>query len=150
MYHHDRVCRARRRDDGDADHAYVDEGSARRRTQDRHGDRRGTQLRSSRRSVGDHRMIRSIGAVFAGILVNFMLSLGTDVVLHSTGVFPGWGQPMSDGLFAVALAYRLVYTVLGGYLTARLAPANPMKHVMILGIIGIVLGTAGAVGTWNK
>jgi hypothetical protein len=95
-------------------------------------------------------MIRSIGAVFAGILVNFMLSLGTDVVLHSTGVFPGWGQPMSEGLFAVALAYRLVYTVLGGYLTARLAPANPMKHVMILGIIGIVLGTAGAVGTWNK
>jgi hypothetical protein len=95
-------------------------------------------------------MIRSVGAVFAGILVNFVLSLGTDVVLHSSGVFPGWGQPMSDGLFAIALAYRLVYTVLGGYVTARLAPANPMKHVVILGIIGIVLGTAGAATTWNK
>jgi hypothetical protein len=95
-------------------------------------------------------MMRSVGAVFAGILVNFVLSLGTDVLLHSSGVFPGWGQPMSDKLFAVALAYRLVYTVLGGYLTARLAPRNPMKHALILGVIGVVLATAGAAATWNK
>jgi hypothetical protein len=95
-------------------------------------------------------MIRSVGAVFAGILVNVILSTAMDAVLHSTGVFPGWGKAMPDHLFAVALAYRLVYTVLGGYVTARLAPRDPMKHAIILGVIGIVLATAGTVATWNK
>jgi hypothetical protein len=95
-------------------------------------------------------MMRSVGVVFAGILVNFVLSLGTDVVMHKTGVFPGWGQAMATTLFAVALAYRLIYTVIGGYVTAALAPRDPMKHAVILGVIGIVLATAGAAATWNK
>lgn len=94
-------------------------------------------------------MIRSIGAVFAGILVNVVLSLGTDQVLHLLGVYPPWGQRMSDALFGLALAYRLVYTVLGGYVTARLAPQNRMKHVMILAAIGLVLATAGVAMTWE-
>lgn len=95
-------------------------------------------------------MMRSVAAVLAGILVNVVLSLGTDVVMHKTGVFPGWGQAMAASLFALALAYRLVYTVIGGYVTAALAPKDPMKHAVILGVIGIVLATAGAVATWNK
>ena len=57
---------------------------------------------------------RSILAVLAGFLVTAVLSLGTDVVMHATGAFPGWGQAMSDGLFVWASAYRVVFTVLGG------------------------------------
>jgi hypothetical protein len=95
-------------------------------------------------------MIRSVAAVFAGILVNFVLSLATDVVMHKTGVFPGWGQAMAPSLFALALTYRLIYTVIGGYVTAAIAPRDPIKHAVILGVIGIVLATAGAAATWNK
>ena len=47
-------------------------------------------------------------------------------------------------LNALALSYRIVYTLLGGFITARLAPHTPMRHVMILAIIGLVAGMAGA------
>lgn len=96
------------------------------------------------------RIGRSIGAIVAGLLAIFVLSLGTDVVLHATGVFPPWFQYMSDSLFVLAMAYRCVYSVLGAYLTARLAPQRPMQHALILGVIGVLLSTLGTIGTWNK
>jgi hypothetical protein len=86
---------------------------------------------------------RSTGAVLAGFLAVFVLSLGTDQVLHMLNVYPPWGQPMSGGLFAVATAYRIVYTVAGGYITARLAPHAPLRHALILGLVGLVPGIAG-------
>ena len=92
---------------------------------------------------------RSIGALAAGFFVTAALSLGTDVVMHSTGVFPGWGEPMSDGRFAWATVYRVAFTILGGYCTARLAPRRPMAHVVWLGVIGTAVATAGAAATWN-
>jgi hypothetical protein len=94
-------------------------------------------------------ILRSFGAVVAGLLIIFALSLGTDVVMHATGIFPPWFQPMAGPLWVFALAYRSVYAVLGGYVTARLAPNNPMKHAMLLGVIGVVLSLAGLVSTWN-
>jgi hypothetical protein len=92
------------------------------------------------------RLARSAGAVLAGLAAVFVLSLGTDQVLHVLGVYPPWGQPMYDpGLNLLALAYRTVYAVLGSWIAARLAPRNPMRHAMALGIVGLVLSTAGAV-----
>jgi hypothetical protein len=91
----------------------------------------------------------SVGAVAAGFIVTALLSVGTDAVMHRTGIFPVSGQPMSDGLFAWAAAYRIAFTVLGGFVTARLAPRQPMLHVLILGAIGALAATAGTVATWN-
>ena len=34
-------------------------------------------------------------------------------------------------------------------ITAGLAPANPMKHALILGVVGVILGLVGVVFTWN-
>jgi hypothetical protein len=95
-------------------------------------------------------VLRSIAAVFAGVLAVFVLSLGTDVVLHATGVFPPWFQPMSGALFMLALGYRIVYGIAGGYITARLAAYRPMAHAVALGGVGLLLSIAGAAGTWNK
>lgn len=50
---------------------------------------------------------------------------------------------MAAGLFGIATGYRLLFQVLGGWLTARLAPVKPMKHVWILGGIGQVLSLLG-------
>lgn len=87
---------------------------------------------------------RSIWAVVAGVLVNF-IAAPVDAVLHATGVYPPVdAPPMSDGLFGVAFAYRIALAVAGGWATARLAPANRMKHVWVLAGIGLVLSTAGA------
>jgi len=101
-------------------------------------------------STGAHprRLLRSIGAVLLGFITVVVLSLATDQVLHVLQVYPPWGQPMFDpGLNLLALSYRIAYTVVGSYLTARLAPQNPMRHALALGVIGTVVGTAGAIAT---
>ena len=91
-------------------------------------------------------MARSIVAVFAGFVAVVVLSLATDQVLHVLDVYPPWGEPMYDtGLNALALTYRIIYTLLGGFVTARLAPRAPMQHVMVLALIGLAAGTAGAI-----
>jgi hypothetical protein len=90
---------------------------------------------------------RSTLAVIAGFAAIFVLSLGTDQIFHSLRVYPPWGEPMrATSLNLLALAYRLVYDTFGCYLTARLAPRNPMRHALTLGGIGFVLSTLGAIG----
>jgi hypothetical protein len=94
------------------------------------------------------RVLSSAGAVLAGLVLVAVLSLGTDQVLHDTGVYPPMGQPMmSPWLNALALGYRFVFTVAAGYLTARLAPGAPMRHVWVLAMIGLALATLGAIAT---
>src|SRR5260370_14025855 len=93
---------------------------------------------------------RSIGAVVAGIVMGVVLTLITDVVLHGMGVFPPWGQPVSDGPLVLATAYRIVFGIVGSYVAARLAPDRPMRHAIIAGFIGFVVSIVGAVVTWNK
>jgi hypothetical protein len=90
---------------------------------------------------------RSAAALFAGFFAVVFLSLGTDQLLHTLGVYPPWGEPMnetSDNL--LALGYRCVYGAVGSYIAAWLAPRNPMRHALILGAVGFVLSVAGAVG----
>jgi hypothetical protein len=86
--------------------------------------------------------------VLAGFFAVVILSLGTDQVLHMLKVYPPWGEPMRDpGLNLLALAYRIVFTFFGGYLAARLAPRNPMRHAFVLAIIGLVMGVMGVIAT---
>jgi hypothetical protein len=92
---------------------------------------------------------RSAIALISGFLVGLILSLGTDQILHALKIYPPWGQTMSDQLFALASAYRIVYTILGAYVAARLAPDRPMWHAMVLGWIGFVISLIGAAVTWN-
>jgi len=93
---------------------------------------------------------KSIGAVLAGVITIVALSAGTDFVLESLGIF----TPPDQGFFTpwmlmLALVYRSIYAVAGGYVTAILAPDRPMRHAIILGIIGIVASTVGAVVAWD-
>ncbi len=96
------------------------------------------------------RLGRSIWAIVAGFLAAVILSIGTDVVLHKLGIYPALGQRMADGLFVWATAYRTIYAIFGSYMTARLAPRRPMGHAMLGAAIGMMIGTAGAIATWNK
>lgn len=96
------------------------------------------------------RMGRSILAVLAGVVVGVALSIGTDAMLHLAGIFPELGRQMSDGLFGLATAYRIVYGILGSYVIARLAPDHPMQHALIGGVLGLLVSIVGAVATWNR
>ena len=89
--------------------------------------------------------LASTGAVVAGFLVTAVASIATDALMHAAGVFPDNAQRMSGTLFALAAAYRALFTIAGGYTTARLAPSRPMRHAWILAGIGLAAGLAGVV-----
>ena len=97
-------------------------------------------------------IFKSIGAVLAGFIAVFVLSVGTDFVLEKIGFFPPATKPeaYTGWMLMLALIYRTIYSVAGFYLTARLAPGAPMRHAIILGIIGTVFATLGAIANWDR
>ena len=96
-----------------------------------------------------HPRLRIAGALIAGFLAVAALSMAADAVLHAMNYYPNDGTVGSDAELAVALAYRTVFTVLGGYITARLAPSHPQRLATILGAIGTLFAILGAVTMWN-
>jgi hypothetical protein len=92
---------------------------------------------------------KSIRAIAAGVIFIVVVSTLADAVLHAVGVYPPWDQPIDDKLSLLATSYRFAISVAGAWLTARLAPADPMKHAMILGYVGTLMGLVGVVATWN-
>ena len=95
------------------------------------------------------RIGRSILAILAGFIVVVILSIATDLLMHVLGLYPRLGQAMSNELLVVATIYRSIYSILGSYITARLAPYQPMLHALWGGVIGFILAIIGAVTTWN-
>jgi len=100
---------------------------------------------------GPRRLGRSIVAVLVGFIAVVVLSIGTDVLLHAVGVYPPMDQPgrFTTPLLLIATVYRLAYAVLGGYITARLAPDRPVGHALALGVVGLLVSVVGAVVTWG-
>ena len=92
---------------------------------------------------------KSIWAVVAGVLFIVVVTTLVDALLHLLGVFPPMDQPIDDRLALLATLYRIVISVAGAWITARLAPQKPMKHALILGGVGVALGLVGVVATWN-
>ena len=97
-------------------------------------------------------VFKSIGAVVAGFITVVALSVGTDFALEALGIFPPQNEPASYTwrMLLFALIYRSIYTVVGGYVAASLAPDRPLRHAVILGVIGIAAGTLGAMANWDK
>lgn len=97
-------------------------------------------------------ILRSIGAVFAGLLAVVIVSEGIDYLLRGAGVFPPFEAGvvgMTDAMFAGAFAYRALAGVFGGFVAAALAPNKPLLHAIVLGCIGLALSTAGAIAMWG-
>ena len=93
---------------------------------------------------------QSVGALFAGFVLNVALSLGTDLGLHAIGILPVLGQPETDSQLLLAATYRTLYGVISSFVVARLAPNRPMGHALLGGAIGMALATVGAAATWNR
>ena len=94
--------------------------------------------------------LKSIGAIIAGFAALLILSMITDSVLQKTGVMKT--EPFDENpvwLIAIIILYRTIFSTFGCYLTARLAPNKPMKHAIILGIIGVVLTIVGLIVMWD-
>ena len=89
-------------------------------------------------------ILKSIGAVLAGLVFIVISHTAVDKILEGLGIFP----PPDKGLhvswmLALALTYRVLLSIAGCYFTARLAPSRPMVHALILGAIGVLGSAAG-------
>ena len=89
-------------------------------------------------------MKRSIASVVAGFASIVVLSVATDTVLESTGILPN-GALYDTGLLLLATTYRSIYSVIGCYIAARLAPDRPMRHALALGAVGVVVSIVGGI-----
>lgn len=93
-------------------------------------------------------ILKGIGAILAGIVFIVVTHSVTDLVLEKLGIFPPPAQGLhTTWMLLTATIYRTIFTVLGGYGTATLAPNPRMRYVMILGIFGTVAATLGAIVT---
>ncbi|HWP53921.1 MAG TPA: hypothetical protein VN476_07270 [Pyrinomonadaceae bacterium] len=101
-------------------------------------------------SSGSRKVLRRIGAVLGGLVLVVILDIAIDVLMHATGIYPPWFQPMRTSLWLVAIGYRMIDGTIGGYVVARLAPDRPVAHALVLGSSGFALSVAGLVATWNK
>jgi len=92
-------------------------------------------------------IFKSVGAVFAGLAFIVVTHTGTDAILESAGVLPKGNLFVGTGLILAVVGYRAVFSVIGCYLAARLAPSHPMRHALALGGVGVPLSTIGAIAT---
>jgi hypothetical protein len=90
-------------------------------------------------------ILKSTGAVLAGLIFIVITSAVMDALLENTGVLPKENLFVGPGLILMVLGYRAVLSLIGCYLTARLAPGNPMAHALSPGVIGIIFSAVGTI-----
>lgn len=91
---------------------------------------------------------RTVGAIVAGLAATIGLAYATDAVLRlgGAGLADDGGLPRDGSTLLVlsVLSYRTVFSVIGCFVAARLAPRHPMRHALALGLIGVVASASGA------
>jgi hypothetical protein len=96
-------------------------------------------------------MVHAFLALLAGMATIAVLSIGMNALLRSLA--PEWvaqqGRP-SLGATIVQLGSSLLTAAAGGYVTAVVAHANPLVHVLALGIAVLALAALSALQAKGK
>jgi hypothetical protein len=87
-------------------------------------------------------------AVIAGLAFTVVVSMGLDFAMHRSGIFSDDVTEMTTADWRIALSYRLLAAIGGGWITARLAQSRPVFFAVILGVIGSLVGLAGLAAVW--
>ena len=89
-------------------------------------------------------MARSILAIVAGFVLTGALIVGTTFAVTAAmpGAFDARQVPTSTGILLLMHLYVAVYATLGCWVAARLAPSRPMRHAMIVGVLGCLVNLA--------
>ncbi|MDP2898368.1 MAG: hypothetical protein Q8Q12_17660 [bacterium] len=96
-------------------------------------------------------MFKRIRAVLAGFFLIALLGFVTDTILQQAGILPIPSQHKFETRHALlALSYHLLFTVLGSFVTARLAPDRPIAHSIALGILGVVISILGLIAITTR
>ncbi len=96
-------------------------------------------------------MGRSIVAIVIGFVLIGALAVGADAAFHvlRPGYFTADGGTTTPVALLIMLAYVFVFATLGCYITGRLAPNRPLRHAMILGVLGLVFNVVGTIRLWH-
>ena len=92
---------------------------------------------------------KSILAVIVGLIFIVVTHTATDKILEAIGVLPKGNLYVGTGLIVFVIGYRAVFSLIGCFLTARLAPSKPMTHALILGVIGVIGSLAGVLANYQ-
>ena len=96
-------------------------------------------------------MLRAFLALAAGFAV--MAALVIVITALLTRLTPSWVDEQARPRFdyvVVNLGYSLLAAAAGGYVTAWVAAANPLVHVLVLGIIVLALSALSALQSRGK
>lgn len=96
-------------------------------------------------------ILHAFMALVAGFAVMALLVIGINALL--TRLVPSWagaeGRPQ-PGYVVVNLGYSLLSAAAGGYVTAWAAAANPLIHVLALGLVVLALAALSALQSRGK
>lgn len=93
-----------------------------------------------------NKLLRGIVAVLAGFFLIGLLGYLADTLLQSLGVLPVTGTVrFEDKHSLLALSYHLLFALLGGFVTAWLAPNRPIAHALALGVLGVLISILGLI-----
>lgn len=96
-------------------------------------------------------MLRAIGAIVAGFVVWTIFFLGGNALLTliTPDSFNPDGSTDRAGLLILILALSVVYSVVSGWLTARIARDNAFVSSVALGILLLVVGIFAQLQYWE-
>src|SRR5215831_12898560 len=96
-------------------------------------------------------MKRSILSVIAGVVKKKALAVGGDVLMP--GLFPGAfdekGFTTNAGALTVMLAYTVLFSAIGGFITAAISRHTASRDVRILAALQFVMTVAFNVILWD-
>ncbi len=96
-------------------------------------------------------MVRSILAVILGWACVGILVVASDAVMMK--LFPNdyvHGTIPPDSLAAISLATSTLWSIAGGWVTARIAANRPWHHILGLIVWGELMGIVSTVMTWGQ
>ncbi|HEY0997420.1 MAG TPA: hypothetical protein VGD77_15605 [Gemmatimonadaceae bacterium] len=93
-----------------------------------------------------------MAAIVGGFVFIGALSFGFDAVVRATmpNAFDASGGTSSVPVLLMVIGYVAIAAIAGCYLCARLAPSRPMRHALILGVLGLLFNIAGTWQLWNS
>lgn len=92
------------------------------------------------------KILRSIVAVVGGLIFIVITHTAVDQILERAGIFtPPEAGLHTPWMVVTATIYRTILSIAGCYIAAAIAPARPMLHAMILGLIGFAASGIAAI-----
>jgi phage shock protein PspC (stress-responsive transcriptional regulator) len=97
-------------------------------------------------------MARSVVAIVVGFIAGAALSFGADAAV--TRVFANslnaTGGTEDPTLLTVLLVFGVIFLVLPAYVTALLAPNQPVRHALVFGVLTLGAVTIGKFANWSS